>query len=151
MFVLEFLLRIFYEYPILTVGTMLAAGYIVTVTSGARWAGRAMRFFGPGMAVRERARPPNYHWRSSDLRRSGAQEVGAKGTAGQVLKSKRLRIRRNRFFDSELFPHLLFRFSSLAGSKSRRILFYLLRSSEKCSIRSLAPWGASARRNGGFV
>jgi len=40
MFVLEFLLRIFYEYPILTVGTMLAAGYIVTVTSGARWAGR---------------------------------------------------------------------------------------------------------------
>jgi len=27
MFVLEFLLRIFYEYPILTVGTMLAAGY----------------------------------------------------------------------------------------------------------------------------
>jgi len=28
MFVLEFLLRIFYEYPMLTVGTLLAAGYI---------------------------------------------------------------------------------------------------------------------------
>src|SRR5437660_12369430 len=28
MFVLEFLLRTFYEYPMLTVGTLLAAGYI---------------------------------------------------------------------------------------------------------------------------